>query len=64
MRTPTEKLIIISIACFLSAFVSQPVLAQKSKTIYHKDWIETGRKTFTKLRQLLSKLALPICFRR
>ena len=55
MRTPTEKLIIISIACFLSAFVSQPVLAQKSKT---------GRKTFTKLRQLLSKLALPICFRR
>ena len=39
MRTPTEKLIIISIACFLSAFVSQPVLAQKSKTIYHKDWI-------------------------
>lgn len=67
MRTPTEKLIIISIACFLSAFVSQPVLAQKSKTIYHKDWIDlnkNGRKTFTKLRQLLSKLALPICFRR
>ena len=40
MRTLTEKLIIISIACFLSAFVSQPVLAQKSKTIYHKDWID------------------------
>lgn len=67
MRTPTEKLIIISIACFLSAFVSQPVLAQKSKTIYHKDWIDlnkTGRKTSTKHRQLLSKPALPICFRR
>lgn len=44
MRTPTEKLIIISIACFLSAFVSQPVLAQKSKTIYHKDWIDLNKK--------------------
>ena len=43
MRTPTEKLIIISIACFLSAFVSQPVLAQKSKTIYHKDWIDLNK---------------------
>lgn len=43
MRTLTEKLIIISIACFLSAFVSQPVLAQKSKTIYHKDWIDLNK---------------------